>query len=42
MTFNAAGSPYAMEYKDAAVYASAYEEASDASVALATTMDKVC
>lgn len=40
MMFNAAGSPYAMEYKDASVYAAPYEE-SEASIALATTMDKV-
>jgi hypothetical protein len=41
MNFNAAGSPYAMEYKDALVYAAPYENGRAASVALATTMEKV-
>eukprot|EP00195_Chlamydomonas_chlamydogama_P017034 CAMPEP_0202894956 /NCGR_PEP_ID=MMETSP1392-20130828/4247_1 /ASSEMBLY_ACC=CAM_ASM_000868 /TAXON_ID=225041 /ORGANISM="Chlamydomonas chlamydogama, Strain SAG 11-48b" /LENGTH=374 /DNA_ID=CAMNT_0049579815 /DNA_START=22 /DNA_END=1146 /DNA_ORIENTATION=- len=39
--YNANGSPYAMEFKDADVYAKPYAESPAASQAIAATMDKV-
>ena len=41
MMFSATGSPYAMQRRDAEVYGKPYVDDPAASVALATTMDKV-
>lgn len=41
MNFNAGGSPYAMQYADASVFAAPYEQSPLASQIIANTMDKV-
>ena len=41
MNFNAAGSPYAMQYRDAQVFARPYEESPAASAALAAAMERL-
>ena len=41
MNYNAAGSPYAMEYRDAQVFNAPYEQSAAASAAIAATMEKV-
>ena len=41
MNYNAAGSPYAMQYSDAVVFAAPYEQSPVASQIIASTMDKV-
>lgn len=41
MNYNAAGSPYAMDYYDAVVFAAPYEQSPVASQIIASTMDKV-